>query len=378
MNGLILTFVLLIAVLLIIAYKRHRLCHTPDGGDLEAALDSEVNRFIKKGHSYGVVVGVYKEGRSSVKGYGAIEQAGQGVPDALTVFQIGSLSKLFTASLLQRLCDEGLLSMDSTLESLIGETIPLSPAAQQVTLRQLVTHTSGFPRVPKPLMQKTIAVTGKAGLMDNPYSHLAPEDIFDYLKTTVDKREPGRFRYSNFGMGLLAHVLEIVTKQSFEELVSEKVLAPLDMKSTSVTLTPAMVRYLAQGYTAKGVPSQLWTFSILAGAGAFSSNVDDMMKFVRANIEQGSHMSETLIKMQAPQFKGTTGIGWMQATFVDRFFGNRGVVCHNGMVGGYTAYMAINSQDKYGIVVLSNKSVDVTMLGIELVRQVRSQSWAAC
>lgn len=360
-----------------VLYLKYRLDNTPDDKDLEAALDSEVKKLTKNDLSYGLVVGVYKDRRSFIKGYGTVNKESSTVPGASTVFQIASVSKLFTASLLQILCDEGILRMDATLGELIGGSITLSPAAQQVTLKQLATHTSGFPSVPKSLGLKATELAGKENLMQNPYSHLGPKYLFDYLKTTEDKREPGRFEYSNFGMGLLGHVLEIVTKKSLESLVSEKLLSQLDMRNTAIQLTPEMKEHLAQGYTANGEPSPIWTFSALAGAGAFNSNAEDMMRFIRENIEDGSILSQTLKKMHAPQFGGDTGIGWLQPMFLDRFFDNKTVVWHNGMVGGYASYISIDTKAKTGIVILSNKAVDVTMLGMMLTRQARTQSWSS-
>lgn len=378
MKILAITLVLIVILAVsVVLYLKYRLNNTPDNRDLEAVLDSEVKKITRGEPSHRLVIGIYKDGQSFIKSYGAVSDVDATVPDVSVVFQIGSVSKLFTASLLQILCDEGILKMDATLEQLIGGSIVLSPAAQQVTLKQLVTHTSGFPRVPKSLLQKATQLAGKENLLLNPYSLVQPKDIFEYLKTTEDKGEPGRFKYSNFGMGLLGHVLEMVAKKNFESLVSEKFLAPLDMRNTAITLTPAMKDHLAQGYTKNGTPNPIWTFSVLAGAGAFNSNAEDMMKFIRANIEDSSVLSQTLKKMHEPQFGGDTGIGWMQPTFIDRFVGNQSIVWHNGMVGGYASYVSIDTKAKTGIVILSNKAVDVTMLGMMLTRQARTQSWSS-
>lgn len=366
---------LVVVAVLAVLYLKRRIKHTPDNQDLEAALDSEVKKLTKNDLAYGLVIGVYKDGKAFFQGYGTGSRESTTVLDASTVFQIASLSKLFTASLLQILCDEGVLTMDATLAELLGGSIPLSPAAQRVTLRQLVTHTSGFPSIPKQLELNALKLAGKKALMQNPYSHLGPQYLFDYLATTQDKRTPGRFAYSNFGMGLLGHVLEVATKRNFESLVMEKLLAPLGMRNTAVTLTPTMKAHLAQGYTANGESSPVWTFSALAGAGAFYSSAQDLMRFIRANIEDDASMSRTLKKMHASQLGGDTGIGWMQPTFLDRFFGNKTVVWHNGMVGGYASYLSIDPKARTGVVILSNKAIDVTMLGIMLTRQVRTQSW---
>ena len=351
--------------------------NTPDKKNLEAAIDAEVNKVMKSGLFPGIVVGVYRDGRVFTKGYGCIKKGSAVTPGATTVFQIGSVSKLLTASLLQTLSDEGVVSMDATLLDLIGGSRRLSPAVQRVTLRQLVTHTSGFPSVPKSLENDAVTMAGEVGLLTDPYSHLGPQYVFDYLATAQDLREPGRFEYSNFGMGLLGHVLEVVTGRAFDGLVQEKVLMPLGMNSTSIMLTPEMKEELAQGHTPKGVPAPLWTFAALAGAGAYSSTAQDMVQFIQAAVADPGPASQRFQKMREPQYGGETGIGWMQPTFLDRFFGNRNVVWHNGMVGGYASYLSIDEASKSGVVILANQASATEMLGMMLTRQVRTQSWSS-
>ncbi len=374
---MIVKILLAVSVVLAIAasgvfYLKYRLDNAPDNKNLAAAIDAE----IKKYPLQGLVVGIYKDGKSFIKGYGTVSKDSSTVPDGSTVFQLASVSKLFTASLLQILCDEGVLTLDATLGELLGGTYVLSPAAKQVTLRQLATHTSGFPSIPKPLEIAVSKLVKEETLMQNPYSHLGAEYIVDYLKTTEDKHEPGRFEYSNYGMGLLGHVMEFVTKQDLAVLLAEKIFAPLNMTHTAINLTPAMQKNLAQGYTEKNEPTPMWTFSALAGAGALNANAEDMLTFIRTNIEDSHALSAVLKKTHAPQLGGITGIGWMQPAFLDKFFGNKTIIWHNGMVGGYAAYVSVDSQNKTGLVVLSNKALDVTMLGMMLTRQVRTQSWS--
>lgn len=365
-------FALLIAAALGLLYLKYRFTHTPDQHNLAAQIDDE----IKKYPTHGLVVGVYKDGKTYIKGYGKINNESQTVPNGATVFQIASVSKLFTASTLQILSDEGLVNMDASLSELIGNTYPLSPKVQSITLRQLVTHTSGLPSVPKSLEAEVIKLVKEENLMQNPYSHLGSKTIFDYLKTADDTGKSGSFEYSNYSMGLLGHILELKTKQPFEALVTQKLLAPLGMNNTAITLTPEMQTHLAQGYTEDDEPAQLWTFKALAGAGALSSSAEDMLKFVRANIENNTAISPSLKKMHAPQLKGDTGIGWMQAGTIDQWIGNNSMIWHNGMVGGYASYVSIDTQAKTGLVILSNKALDVTMLGMMLTQTVRTQSWS--
>lgn len=359
-----------------IIYLKYRFNNIPDQQNLEASIDFEVNKSAKKGLSQALVVGVYKDGKSFFQGYGYTDIDQKLAPDESTIFQIGSISKLFTASLLKILCDEGIVTMESTLDELIGKQYSLSPDAKLVTLQQLVTHTSGFPRVPKSLMNIIIQKVGKDKILENPYSYIEFADVINYLKTSKGKRKAGSFKYSNFGMGLLGHILEIVTEKDLEHLAKDKLFAPLDMTSTGIQMTDEMMKSLAQGYSSKGDKAELWTFSAIPGAGAFSSNASDMMKFIHANIVDESSIANTLKSMQHPSTISTVGIGWIQSSPLDKFLGNKTFVWHNGMVGGYASYIGVDQQENIGVVVLSSKSLDVTNLGMILMRKVRTQSWS--
>lgn len=375
---ILLSALTLIIVLLTLIFARYRIASAPDKKNLEVAIDTEVNKALRSELFTGLVVGVYKNGRVFIKGYGRANSASNVPPDSATTFQIGSLSKLLTAALLQVLADEGVVSMGATLGELVGRSIRLSPAMQTVTLKQLVTHTSGLPSIPKSLGEKLISIVGKENLLVDPYSHLEPQFLFDYLAAAEDKRAPGRFEYSNLGVGLLGHVLELVTGKSYETLVVQKVLEPLSMNTTAITATAEINERLAQGYTAKGVATGAWTFASLAAAGAFYSNAENMVRFIQANLQQGP-ISSSLQKMREPQCRGDTGIGWMQPRFLDRLFGNRTMVWHNGMVGGYASYLSVDAATQTGVVILTNQASSVDMLGIMLTRQMRTKSWSdAC
>jgi CubicO group peptidase (beta-lactamase class C family) len=121
----VILILLVVVAVSVVLYLKYRLDNTTDTKNLEATLDSEVAKFTKAKLSYGLAIGVYKNGKSFIKGYGTVNRESATVPDASTVFQIASVSKLFTASLLQTLCDEDVLKIDATLGELIGDTVTL-------------------------------------------------------------------------------------------------------------------------------------------------------------------------------------------------------------------------------------------------------------
>lgn len=371
---------LLVLMLALVAFGAYsfvsKQIHVPDQNDLIAAIDKRVNSLFKNQQEHAIVVGLYKEGRSAIRLCGVKSHESQTPVDANSVFQIGSISKVFTAYVLQKLVDEGTLAMDSTLKELLGSATTLNDISANITLHQLVTHTSGLPRIPESLMTLAVERAGEAQVMVDPYTHVSPNEILDYLATANDIKSPGKFDYSNYGMGLLSQVLEQHTGHSLEQLYSKHIFRPLKMQSSGIEFTPDAQALLVQGYSSDGEPVKVWSFDVLGGAGAAYSNTNDMLRFIETSLTPGTEAHQMLEKMRAPQSSGKTGIGWMQPGFIGKFFGNARYIWHNGQVGGYVSYLAINPIDKSGIVVMASRSNDLTMMGILLTRLLRTQSWA--
>ena len=362
---LIVILVISTAVLGLVLYIQLRVNNGADKNDYTRTIDKTVNQFFKGRLPNALLVGIYKNKAISFHSYGKEN------PDHTTLFQIGSLSKLFTSALLLILDKEGTLDKNTSLEAILGDQYELSAEAKKVTLYQLATHTSGFPRVPETLLTivEKNAINGNP--LADPYLKIELTDVLEYLKTTQGKQKPGKFEYSNYGMGLLGHILEMVTHKNLEALAQEKLLAPLGMKNTAITLPSNTKTKLTQGYDANGKKAKPWTFTALGGAGAFNSNVTDLMQFVKANIDDQTALSTTLINMQKTIDKKS--MGWMHTSIIEKLLGNKTMVWHNGMVGGYASYMAIDREREAGLVMLSSQAVDITLLGHKLINQVRAK-----
>jgi len=350
-------------------FIRYKMANIEDKRDLAASIDKQAGRHLAEGKAYGLVVGVYKNGKAYIKGYGTAEKGKDTPPDSTTVFELASTSKLFTTATLQLLADEGVLKPDDKIQAILGNKIKLPAIAEKTTLRHLATHTSGFPSLPRSFIAKMSDET-------NPYKDLVTEDIYGYLETCEEKKEEGAFAYSNFGMGLLGHLLELKTGICYEQLVKERLLNPLGMGQTFVTVDSTSSSKIIQGFDENGNPSPVWTDKVLTGAGSFLSSGSDMMKFVKANLDKNaSAISGSLLATHEPQPNGETGLGWILPSNVDRLWGNKDIVWHNGMAGAYASFVAIDKVNNYGLFILSNKSVDVTNLGMRLAVFARTQSW---
>ncbi len=366
--------ILVILLLLVCAvfYLRFRLHRLPDRQHLESEVDAEIGKMMKRGLAVGLVIGIVKEGRTVIKGYGSVSKETTLAPTASTLFEIASITKVFTATTLQALADAGVQRLDATL----GELLPaefLAASVRNVTLRQLATHRSGFPPVPKTYLEK---IPDTANISRD----VTAADLLAYLADPKGKRPAGKFTYSNFGAGLLGYLLARCAGKSYEALVAESVLAPLGMTNTAVTLTTEQRENLAQGHSMKGDSAKPldWAGGTLDGAGALKSTAHDMTLFIKANLaDDDSALSRSLRETHRANPGGQTALGWMLPGFIERFVGNSSILWHNGLTPGYAAYIAIDPRNKTGLVILVNRAVDITLPGIMLMRLVRTQSWAS-
>lgn len=350
-------------------YIKYKTTNIEDKKNLEISIDKQANKFVTDGNAYGLVVGVVKNDKVYFKGYGTTEKGKTILPDSTTVFELASTSKLFTTITLQLLVDNGELRLDDKIQTLLGDKIKLPVIAEKTTLQHLATHLSGFPSLPSSFIAKMTDET-------NPYKNLATQDIYDYLKTCEEKQTEGTFEYSNFGMGLLGHLLELKTGVKYEELVKDRLLNKLSMNQTFVTIDSTNKSKIIQGFNENGNPAPIWIDSVLTGAGSFLSNGSDMLKFVKANLnENATPISRSLIASHKQQLHGETGLGWILPSSIDKLLGNKSIVWHSGMAGAYASFIAIDKVNNYGLFVLSNKSIDVTKLGMKLTASVRTQSW---
>jgi CubicO group peptidase (beta-lactamase class C family) len=240
----------------------------------------------------------------------------------------------------------------------------LPSSAQNTNLLHLATHTSGFPALPSSFLEK---MTDES----NPYKDLITEDIYKYIQRCAEKQEEGKFEYSNFGMGLLGHLLELKTGTKYEILVRQKLLEPLGMKNSFVTKDSLNKDKIVVGYDEDGNPSPIWTDTVLTGAGSFLSNASDMIKFIRANLNNNkTAISKSLIRTHQQQLRGETGLGWILPNEIDKLLGNKNIVWHNGMAGGYSSFIVVDKVNNYGIIILSNQAKDVSKFAIQLTKTV--------
>ena len=315
----------------------------PTDAELRAILEQR----IAEKRSAGIVVGVlHPDGHAQIVAAG---DPGPGRPplDSNTVFEIGSITKVFTATLLAALAEEGKVRLDDPVQKYLPASVKMPTRnGKAITLALLAEQRSGLPRLPDNM---------RPADPNNPYADYSVSQLYDFLSRYQLTRDPGEsFEYSNLGVGLLGHVLSLATGRSYEELVRERVLAPLGMTRTSITLTPWMRDHLALGHDAQGSIVANWDLPTLAGAGALRSTTLDMLKFLGANLhpERGT-LGRAMALAQherAPAAPSMSiGLNWL----ITRA-GADTIVWHNGGTGGYRSFVGFVPSRKLGVVVLTN------------------------
>jgi CubicO group peptidase (beta-lactamase class C family) len=335
------------------------------GGSLQAEADLLAQPLIDSGEACGMVVGVVcPDGVARTYGYGRTGRSGdRRPPGGDTIFQIGSVSKLFVDALLARLVEEGQLNYQDTVRSILPAKVPLSADAGELTLYELVTNTGGLPRQPNNLRQMwyfmSFLFTGR-----NLYGCITKEYLYDYLRACrlPPKAERG-YNYSNIGIGLLTHLIEIKTGRSISDLIAEKICRPLNLRDTVLCLNAEQKSRLAVGHPGnqpKFMPRSAvmgpWDMGeILSGSCGLYSTANDLIVFTRANLGQLHHPLEPLlISMQDVRVKTPredVGLGWSVNYFNE---GRLAITYKHAMVSGYCSYVGLNVERQVGVVVLCN------------------------
>jgi serine-type D-Ala-D-Ala carboxypeptidase/endopeptidase len=278
-----------------------------------------------------------------------------------TVYELGSITKVFVGILLAEAVKRGEVKLDDP----ISKHLPVATASpkfngKEITLLDLTTHTSSLPRLPANL--------APANPYD-PYADYSAKDMYAFLgQVKLDREIGSRFEYSNFGVGLLGHILSLKARLPFEQLVKTRILDPLGMKNTAVTLSADMKANLATGHDSEGKPTNLWNFDVLAGAGALRSTAADMAKFIAANLGfTKTPISDSLAEAMVLRRTGGApiqkiGLGWHGDQLSDRVF-----TFHGGGTGGFVTLVGLDRDRKTGVFLATNSTSKSDDLAVHIL-----------
>ncbi len=336
-----------------------------------SATDDEIRQILTERidvhrQSVGIVVGIIEPDGQRIIAHGKLAKDDPRAVDGDTVFEIGSVTKVFTALALADMIERGNVKLDTPVSQLLPQSVVMKPAdgAGPITLGHLATHMSGLPRLPDNFAPADD---------NNPYADYGVDELYAFLSSHRPDRAPGaENEYSNVGSGLLGHALALRSGGSYEALVTERIAAPLGMRDTAITSRPQWKGRRATGHDAGLEPVSDWDLVALQGAGALRSTANDLLIFLKAAMgKEPSPLAPafaTMLATRVPLGDGSAeqALGWV---IVGR--GDQQVVWHNGGTGGYRSFVGFRPSTGVGVVVLSNTATEagVDDIGLHLLER---------
>ncbi len=331
---------------------------SPSDDEIRRMLESHVDVERK---ATGVVAGIVSGDRCSIVAHG-VADAGAKTVEADTLFEIGSVTKVFTGLLLADMVERTVVGFDTPVCTLLPGFSKIHPTGDgpPITLLDLATHHSGLPRLPGNFAPAD---------MQDPYLDYDAEKLYAFLSSYVPPPDAGtKYAYSNLGAGLLGHALAARAGMSYEDLLHAIILRPLGMENTFIAIPAAQAVKVAQGHNQDLAPVAAWHHGSLGGCGGLRSTVADVLKFLNAFIDPPSsplhHAITRMVACRRPTGGKDLeiGMGW----HISQKRG-RDIIWHNGMTGGFGAFAAFDPAAKTGVAVLANTSSVVDGIGMGIL-----------
>jgi len=324
-----------------------------------ARIDEIASAPVAHGEAPAIMLGVISGNDRMIRAFGETA-LGSGVrPTATTEWEIGSITKTFTAMLLALYVQRGVVRYDDPLQKYVpaGVIVP-SYEGRRISLLDLATHTSGLPKDPD--------LRG--------VRHLDRAAMYQRLCAYQLTRAPGQqFEYSNWGFALLARALMRASGDDYQNLVEREICAPLGMVDTRIDLTAQEIARQAQGYGPEGFPRphDNVTWPAFNGAGALRSTMDDMMRYLAYNMGQTKTPLDTLLSdLQKRRHRGgragtAVGLAWQMVPMRGT---NKTIIWKNGAASGFFSYVGFVRETGTGVIVLADRKVPVGRIAMQVLR----------
>lgn len=309
-----------------------------------------------------VSIAVIKNGKTSYYGILKSDKTVKIAENQTKIFEIGSLTKVFTSTVLASLVTDRKLKLSDEINRFYP--FPFKNNVK-ITFETLANHTSGLPRLPENINLSDIS---------NPYKNYGSVQLYDYLKNGLNLKNNSekKYDYSNLGAGLLGHTLAVSQKTSFTELLQKRIFDKFKMNN-SYTSSKDLGPKLVEGLNADGQKVSNWDFDVLFGGGGILSTTEDLSKFATAQFDlKNTDLALTRMPTFTVSEKMKIGLGW----HILKTQNGNNLFWHNGGTAGYSSSMAIDSENKTAVVILSNVSAfnpkmgNIDQLCFELMKEI--------
>ena len=306
-----------------------------------------VQRVDVEHKSYGIVVGVITKKGREIIAYGQFDKDDPRPVDGDSVFEIGSVSKTFTALLLEDMVLKGEVKLNDPVQKYLPDAVHMPTRnGKQITLLELATHYSGLPN------------DGT-----NFHWNYSVAEMYDFLNQYQLTRDPGtKFEYSNMAVGLLGQVLAARAGTDYETLLRTRITGPLGMDNTAIQPTAAMQANLVPGHGGNLAKAQVWAMPAYDGASSIRSTANDMLIYLAANAgiihTPLQSAAKKMLSVRRPQAPGVEiALGWNIRT------AGEAIAFHNGKTLGFYTFAGFDPKRKIGVVVLSGSDAEIADIG---------------
>ncbi len=331
-----------------------------------AYIDSMAKVFLDHSTSSCVVIGIIDHGKQTIYCYGNISKTDETPASDNTIFEIGSITKLFTATAAAEEKRKSKLKYDDNLSTYLTGVWAPNYHGKEIKIIDLLHHTSGLPAIPDDLF-----TAGKHPDSLNPYAIYNRQMLDSFISGHKIDVEPGtKYAYSNLGFGLMGDILSRLEGKSYEDIIRAEIWNPLEMSHTTITLSTEQKKIMAAPYSAKGVPDHIWDFKAMAGAGAIRSDIADMLKFLKASMDPDD-LKDTLLRSSIKECETMTfdanknlkvGLAWNISNV-----NGMPIKWHNGGTGGYRSFLGFSKENETGVVVLTNSATSVDRPAVKIL-----------
>jgi len=318
--------------------------------DLASEIESLAMPYIVSGERTGIAIGTYDNGKTNFYSYGVKHLEDGGEIDENTLFEIGSISKTFTTTVLAKYHIQEQLNLSDPMQDFMPTGIQIPEhSGNQIQLLHLANHRSSLPRLPD-----NLNTDGEQAFGDYTIS-----DFKNFINSyTLPRAIDSEAEYSNIGFGMLGYLLKETQGQTYFQMLEEEILNPLGMENTVLHLADANTSNIAQGYVGSEEMPELLFSEVFEGAGVLCSNMNDMWKYLEAQlINQGDDLHEAI--QLTHEYKGASdikdsdiGLAWVLTPLND----GQNIIWHNGGTIAYSTFIGFNKITNKGVIILMNSA----------------------
>ncbi len=360
---------LTVKLILLLVCQLISICVVP-GQDLRTELEKIIDRDTDISHENipGFIIGIVDNDSIFYESFGSAVKGNSQQISPESLFEVGGLTKVFTALLCQLLHDRGTINLDHSINSYLPEKLQ-NPALDALTFKHLLTHTSGLPYLPGNL-------AGTETDPDNRYTSYTTDDLSNYLGNIKKPPLLGNYLYSHTNYAIIGWILSEHTGKSMQEMITKDLFAKVSMKNSYLADEKNDTGNISPGYDFAGKQTAPWTFPTFAASEGMRTSAQDLCLFIRQMLSQddavASSFSQTLQPVvKIPRSKRSyAGIGWHMMKGKKK----EPIYLHSGKTTGHAASMHFITQTRTAVILITNSPGRMDGLAMSVLRMI-NDNW---